>query len=283
LLLQARGDRVRPGTDDKVLVAWNALMLASFAEAARYLKRADYLEAARRNAAFLLAELCTPDRLLRSWRGGRARHNAYLEDYAGLVLGLLELYASDPNPRWFEAALGMAGEMVARFRDPQGGFFDTRDDHENLLVRPKDLQDNATPSGSALAALALLQLAAYTGRGDWRDLAEQSLRQILAIAVRYPSAFAQWLWALDFALGPVQEVAILGELEAPGTQSLVDVLWSAYRPRAVVAIAPFPIPAGVPPLLAGRPLHNGQPTAYVCQNFVCNRPVNSPGELQAQL
>ncbi len=292
-LLQARGERVRPGTDDKVLTAWNALMLSAFAEAARYLRRPDYLEAARKNARFLLEALHTPGRLFRSWRDGQAdgrdnashghaRHNAYLEDYAGLILGLLALYETDPDPGWYRAALELAEEMTAHYRDPAGGFFDTRDDHETLLVRPKDIQDNATPSGNALAALALLKLAAYTGRGDWRDLAEGSLRSVLAAAVRYPTAFALWLSALDFALGPVHEVAILGDLGDGRTRSLVDALWGAYRPRSVAAISPYP-PPDAPPLLAGRLLVEGTPTAYVCQNFICNRPVTSPEEFRRQL
>jgi uncharacterized protein YyaL (SSP411 family) len=282
-LLRERSQRIRPGTDDKILVSWNALMLAAFAEAARYLRRTDYLEAARRNAGFLLAALHSQDRLLRSWRDGRALHNAYLEDYAALILGLLELYRSDPDPHWYRSAEMLTGEMLAHYRDPEGGFFDTRDDHEALLVRPRDLQDNATPSGSSLAALALLQMSAYTGRGEWRALAEQMLGSIQAAAVRYPTAFGQWLSALDFAVGPVQEVAVLGDPAQKLTQALVEVLWSAYRPRLAAAISPFPPGEGTPALLRDRPLLGDRPTAYVCQNFICNRPVNSPEELKAQL
>ncbi len=291
LLLQARDKRVRPGADDKVLVSWNARMLATFAEAARALRRSDYLETARRNASFLLSALHPQDRLLRAWREGSAgetgralaRHNAYLEDYAALVLGLLELYQSDPDPRWYEAAVNLAEEMLAHYRDPQGGFFDTRDDHEELLVRPKDLQDNATPCGNSLAALALLELSAYTGRSEIRDLAEAMLGAIQAVAVRYPTAFAQWLSALDFALGPVQEVVIVGEPDDPQTAALVEALWSAYRPRAIAAISAWPPPENSPPLLHDRPLLAGQPTAYVCQNFMCRRPVTAPDELKDQL
>ena len=283
LLLQERNARVRPGADDKVLVSWNALMLAAYAEAARYLRRPDYLEAARQNASFLLSSLYTPGRLLRSWRAGQARHNAYLEDYAALILGLLELYQSDPDPRWFRAAKDLAEEMVDHFRHPQAGFYDTRDDHEDLLVRPKDIQDNATPSGNSLAALALLKLAAYTGRSDWRDLSEEMLRSVSTVAVRYPTAFAQWLTALDFALGPVQEIAILGDPGELRTRALVDAFWSAYRPRCVGAVSAFPASPEAPSLLAGRPLVAGQPTAYVCQNFTCNRPVITPDELRQQL
>ena len=280
-LLAARAKRVRPGTDDKVLAAWNGLMLIAFSEAGRYLNRPDYVGVATRNANFLLTQLHQDDRLLRSWRAGTAKHNAYLEDYAALTLGLLALYQTDPNPRWFSEAERLAGEMIAHFRDPDGGFFDTRDDHETLLIRPKDLQDNATPSGSSLAVTALLQLAAYTGNGDWRDLAERTLASLQPVMARYPTAFGQWLYAMDFAFGPVKEVAIVGP--APTRDRLVETVRERYNPRMVVAASETPPPSGSPALLAGRPMLDNQPTAYVCEHFVCQQPVNSPEELKQLL
>jgi uncharacterized protein len=282
-LLEARNLRVRPGTDDKILVMWNALALTAFAEAARYLGRQDYLDAAIRNARFLLDNLYVTDRLRRSWRDGQARHNAYLEDYAGLILALLALYQSDPNREWYTTALIFADEMVTHFSDPNGGFFDTRDDHEALLVRPKDLQDNATPSGNSLAALALLQLATYGDRTKWRGTAEDMLASAQNALLRYPTAFAQWLSAADFAIGPTREVAILGDLEAAETRALVRTLWKGYRPRQVAAISAFPPGPGSPALLLDRPLLHNEPTAYVCQGFVCLQPVNSPAEMELQL
>lgn len=283
LLLAARSKRVRPGTDDKVLVSWNALMLAAFAEAGRYLDRDDYAKRAVHNAEFLLGQLRHQGRLLRSWREGRSTHNAYLEDYAALILGLTALYQTDPQTRWFEAAVDLAEEMVAHYQDPVGGFFDTRDDHETLILRPKDTQDNAFPSGNAMAAMALLQLGAYTGKGDWRTLAERMLQQMVATAIRYPIAFGQWLSAIDFAVGPTQEVAILGDPESAQFQVLLDRLWGTYRPQLVAAISPYPPSPKGPALLEQRPLLNGLPTAYVCQGFVCSNPVNSPIELGVQL
>jgi len=282
-LREARSARVRPGTDDKVLVMWNALALTAFAEAGRYLGRQDYLHIASRNAHFLLDNLYVNDRLLRSWRGGQAKHNAYLEDYAGLVLALLTLYQSDSNPDWYVSALKLADEMVAHFADPNGGFFDTRDDHEALLVRPKDIQDNATPSGNALAVLALLQLATYGDRTTWRDTAEDMLASIVNGLLRYPTAFAQWLSAADFAVGPTYEVAIVGNPDNDKTQALIRTLWKSYRTRQVTAISAHPSRPGSPALLSDRPLINNQPTAYVCQGFVCLQPVNSPEEMEAQL
>ncbi|MDW8277569.1 MAG: thioredoxin domain-containing protein [Anaerolineales bacterium] len=278
-LLEVRTRRTRPATDDKILTAWNALMLQAFAEAARYLGRADYLQAARRNATFLLQNLMVEGKLLRSWREGMARHSAYLEDYAALGLGLLSLYQSDPAPEWYVAALRLADDLMNRFADPAGGFFDTPADHESLLLRPKDLQDNATPSGNALAAHLLLQLAAYGDRPAWRRTAEEMLAPVLETAVRYPTAFARWLTAADFALGPVNEVAIVGAYP----NRLLETLWKTCRMRQVVAISAFPPPDGAPALLRDRPLLNGQPTAYVCRDFVCKQPVTRPEELEAQL
>lgn len=282
-LLEARSSRIRPATDDKVLVMWNSLMLKAFAEAGRYLNRQDYLQVAIRNARFLLNNMYVNDRLYRSWREGQAKHNAYLEDYAGLILALLSLYQSDPNKEWYHSALKLADEMVEHFVDPNGGFFDTRDDHEALLVRPKDIQDNATPSGNALAAISLLELAAYGDRTEWRDIAEEMLSSVYEAMLRYPTAFAQWLCAADFAVGPTREVAIIGDAQHTETKELLNTLWKMFRPRQVTAISAYPPEPDAPALLKDRPLLNDLPTAYVCQGFVCLQPVNSPTEMESQL
>ncbi len=282
-LLDVRSRRVHPATDDKLLVAWNALALAALAEAGRALERPDYLDAAIRNAVFILDHLYRNGRLLRSWREGAANHAAYLEDYAGLALALLALYQSDPNPRWYQTACQLLEQVLAHFSDPTGGFFDTADDHEGLIYRPKEAQDNATPSGNALALMLLLKLAAYEGRSDWRSQAEALLRSNLGLPVRYPSAFAQWLCAADFALGPTYEVAVVGDVSDPSTLTLLEPLWSGFYPRLVLASAPYPPPAGLPAVLSDRPLLNGEPTAYVCQGFVCHLPVHDPQSMLAQL
>ncbi|MFZ5903034.1 MAG: thioredoxin domain-containing protein, partial [Chloroflexota bacterium] len=223
-LLAARAQRVRPATDDKILTAWNGLMLAAFAEASRVLEGRgsnahdsggnvglpqQYYSLATRNANFILTHLRRDGKLCRSWRDGTTTNAVFLEDYASLILGLLELYQTDFDNKWFTSALELAEEMVQRFRDPAGGFFDTPADGEVLPVRPKDLQDNATPSGSALATEALLKLSALTGRGDFRDLAEAALRQVAELTVRYPTAFGRWLSAAEFAQAQVKQVAIV--------------------------------------------------------------------------
>jgi uncharacterized protein len=282
-LLQARGTRVRPGTDDKVLVMWNSLALSAFSEAGRYLGRPDYLDAAIRNARFLLNYLYVDNRLLRSWREGQAKHNAYLEDYAGLILGLLDIYQSDFTPEWFETAIKLAEEMIEHFTDPNDGFFDTRSDHETLLIRPKDLQDNAIPSGNAMACDVLLKLAAFTDEGRYRDMAERALGRVADFSTRYPSAFGRWLSAADFALSNVKQVAAVYEADAENVQELLQVIQSEYRPNLVLAVSPYPPPPNTPALLKDRPLKEGRATVYVCEGFVCKNPVTKVPELEKLL
>jgi uncharacterized protein YyaL (SSP411 family) len=222
--------------------------------------------------------------LLRSWRRGAARHDAYLEDHAALILGLLSLYRSDPDPAWFQGAKSIAADLWEQFRDPSGGFFDTRADGERLLLRPKDVQDNAVPSGNALAALALLDLAAYEGNSEFRTYAEEMLASVQELAARYPTGFGQWLVAFDQALHPAPEVALLApSIDHPALTGFLDAVWDSWRPGLALALSAFPPPAGFPPLLADRPLHGGEPTAYVCRHFVCNQPVTSPDDLRRQL
>jgi len=312
-LLAVRAERVRPGTDDKVITAWNGLMLAAFAEAARVdviatrtlrvlsptkqspaamglLRRRFapprndiYYKAATRNADFLLTALRPDGQLRRAWRDGKTTGAVFLEDYAALILGLLELYQTDFDNKWFKAAVDLTEEMIQRFSDSAGGFFDSPSDGEVLLVRPKDIQDNATPSGNALACEALLKLAAFTDKGEHRDLAEQSLRLMSEQALKYPTAFGRWLSAADFALGKQKQVAVVGDARAETFGTLIQAIRSAYRPGVVVAASPYPPEKDAPALLGDRPLVNDQPTAYVCEDFVCRQPVTSADELKKQL
>jgi len=286
-LLSARASRVRPGTDDKILTAWNGLMLGAVAEASRALDEPDlqhkYLILATRNAEFLLDALRPSGSLKRSWRQGRATNEVFLEDYAALILGLLELYQTDFQDKWFAFAQELAEEMIELFNDPNGGFFDTSKDSKELLLRPKDLQDNATPSGNALACEALLKLAAFTDNGKYRDLAERSLGLIANHALRYPTSFARWLSAADFALGNVKQVAVVYEADPDEAQELLQTIQSEYRPNTIVAASSHPPSENAPTLLLDRPLKDGRPTVYVCEGFVCKMPVNTIFDLQGLL
>jgi uncharacterized protein YyaL (SSP411 family) len=205
-----------------------------------------------------------------------------LEDYADLAEGLLALYEATFDERWFTTARALADAILDRFADPAGGFFDTATDHERLVTRPKDIQDNATPSGGAMAALVLLRLAAFTGESRYREAAERALATATPYTVRYPTAFAQWLQATDFALAPVAEVAIVGDPADGVTNDLLAVAAGGYAPDRVIALRVDGGESAVP-LLADRIMIKGLPTAYVCRGFACRLPVTDPDALAEQL
>lgn len=291
-LLSARALRIRPATDDKILTAWNGLMLAAFAEAARIIPNMaqqalplqnEYYKAATRNAEFMLSALRPNGKLSRAWRDGTTSKVVFLEDYAALVLGLLELYQTDFDNKWFTSAHELIDEMIEKFSDPNGGFFDTPHDGEILLIRPKDISDNATPSGNALACEALIKLAAYTDDGKYRDLAEQALAIMSNSALRYPLGFARWLSAAENAQGNIKQVAVLGEAGEEMFERMLKVIRAEYRPGMVVAASSYPPPKDAPVLLIDRVLINGKATAYVCEGFVCKYPTNDPETLITQL
>lgn len=282
-LYAVRAQRVWPGLDDKVLTAWNGLMLAAFAEAGRVLQRDDYTAVASQNAEFLYQTMRAANgRLWRTWKtGAKAKYNAYLEDYAYLADGLLALYQNTFDEKWFTWAHELAGLMLAHFEDAgQGGFFDTSDDHEDLIHRPKDVQDNATPSGNAMAALVLLRLSLYTGNGAWWDVANTAVSALYGPMLQYPNAFAHWLTAATLMLGEPQEVAIIGRPETADTRALLETVFAQYRPHLVVAAGES---GSTIPLLANRPQHDGKATAYVCRRFICQQPVTEPAALSSQI
>jgi uncharacterized protein len=286
VLLARREERVHPGRDDKVLTNWNGLMLAAFAEAARVLDRPDYLAAARRNAEFVMETMRQDGRLLHTYKDGRAHIEGFLSDYACYALGLIELYRTTFELRWLQTAQQLADQMIEHFWDAgDGGFFQTSDRHEALITRPKELIDEAVPSGNAVAALVLLQLGSLLGRPEY----ERDARATIALTTRgmtqYPSAFATMLNALDMALAAPREVALVGDRAQPAMQAMLHALNARWRPNVVVAAAPPDDSAAsaLIPLLRDRPQRDGQPTAYVCRNFVCNLPTTEVEEMVRQL
>ena len=282
-LYDVRSKRIWPGLDDKVLTAWNGLMLAAFAEASQALDRQDYRDVATANAEFLHATMRAGDgRLLRTWKAGsEAKYNAYLEDYAFLAEGLLTLYQATFDKRWFQWARELADDMLAHFSDAQnGGFYDTRDDHEQLIHRPKDVQDNAIPSGNAMAAHVLLKLGLITGEPRYWDAAERATKSVGKLMAQYPSGFGEWLNVASLIMGEPREIALVGSEEQ--VAPLLGVIRTGYRPLQVVAAGPESDDEIVP-LLAGRPQVDDSGTAYVCRRFVCETPVTDADELAAQL
>jgi uncharacterized protein YyaL (SSP411 family) len=284
-LLERRATRSQPARDDKALAAWNGLAIAAFAEAGPLLGEERYTAAAVRAATSIVDGLLAADgSLKRSWKDGRAVGNGVLEDYAHLAEGLLALYEATFDERWFSIARGLADQILARFEDPAGGFFDTASDHERLITRPKDPQDNAVPSGGAMATTVLLRLAAWTGEGRYREAAERALGTVAPFLLRYPTGFAQWLVAASFAASDVVEIAVVGDPADEATRELLAPVWSTWRPQQVLAVAPpGRAAASDVPLLHDRVAIDGHATAYVCRGFVCDLPVTDATGLAARL
>ncbi len=283
-LLKRRATRAQPARDDKALAAWNGLAIGAFADASRQLPEADrYLAIGTQAADAIVAGLLRPDgRLGRSWKDGRSTGEGVLEDYAHLADGLLALYEASSDERWFTIARALGDTILERFADPDGGFFDTADDHEALVTRPKDVQDNAVPAGSSMAASVLLRLAALTGEAGYREAAERSLATVTSYLPRYPTGFANWLSAAHLAVEGIDELAIVGDPGDAATQALAAVASDGFRPNLVLAIAADSA-ASVVPLLAGRDMIEGRPTAYLCRDFACRLPVTDPAALREQL
>jgi hypothetical protein len=279
ILLEVRARRVRPGTDDKRLCSWNALMISALAESGAALEREDYVAAAIDCAEFLLGELRTADgRLLRTWKDGRGHIDAYLEDHAYLLEALQTLYEATFDPRWYREARAIADTMIARFADEdQGGFFTTASDQDTGFARRKDLDDSPIPAAGSSAAFGLLRLALVTGEAAYEERALGVLRVLAPIVGRHPNGFGHALQAFDFLLSRVREVALVGSGES--LQELARIVRGEYRPHLVLAGGPSD---GVP-LLEGREPVDGQAAAYVCEGFVCQAPVTGADELAAAL
>jgi uncharacterized protein len=278
-LLEARARRVRPGLDDKRLTSWNALALAALADAGAVLGREDYLDAARDCAGFLLEQMTDAGgRLLRTYKDGDARLNAYLEDHAFLVEALLTLYESSFEERWFKQARALANTMLERFGDPErGGFYSTSGDHEELIARRKEIGDHPIPSGNSSAAMGLLRLGALSGDRRYTEAAEGVFALFGKPAVQHPDSFAYLLRALDFYLSPTREVALVGE----GLVELAAVV--RKRPLYHLVLAGGRQGTSEPLLLADRTTVDGKPAAYVCENFTCQLPVTEPEALIGEL
>ena len=273
-LYAAREKRVHPGRDEKILTDWNGLALRAFADAAAFLNREDYRKIAEENAAFLMGKLFDGNRLLHSIKDGRARFNAYLDDYANVGDGLLSLYQLSFEEKWLRHAESLAKIVVDRFADEEhGGFYFTANDHEELITRTKDLFDNATPSGNSVAAEVLLKLAALLDRSDFREQAERTFSTVQNHLAQYSSGFGRMLAAVDFSIGPSMEIALVG-----GTGGFLEAYRKRYLPRTVIAAGEANIA-----VLRGRQTLGGKPTAYVCENLACKAPVTDVGEFESLL
>jgi uncharacterized protein len=279
-LLVQREKRVKPGRDEKVLAAWNGLMMAAFADAAAVLDDPGYLDIARDNAAFIAREMTSGGRLRRTWKEGTAKLNGYIDDHANVADALIVLYQTTGDLTYLAEARRLADVMITEFWDADnGGFYFTSNDHEELIVRNKDYYDNATPSGNSVAADVLLRVAKLVGDDRYERFAATVLRIAASQVRRYPLGFGRTLSALEFYLGNTKEIVVVG---AERNTLLLDIQ-KRYLPDSVIAASSDPDAAGAAvPLFAGR-RPDGGPAVYVCENFVCQRPVYTAEELNELL
>jgi uncharacterized protein YyaL (SSP411 family) len=283
-LYAARKRRIHPGRDEKILTDWNGLALRAFADAAAYLGRDDYRQIAESNAEFIFKTLWDGNHLLHSFKDGRARFNAYLDDYANVADGLLSLYQLTFEEKWLKRAESLADHIIDNFQDADnGGFYFTDIGHEALITRTKDYFDNATPSGNSVAADVLVRLAALLGRNDLTEKAARLFASTGSHLAQYPSGFGRLLEAIDFYLGPSKEIAVIlaGVAGASGNEghSFITAYRKRFLPRTVIAAGE----TGTVALLRDRPAIDGKSTAYVCENMTCQRPVTDVGEFENQI
>ncbi len=286
LLWEARERRVKPGRDDKVLVAWNGWMISALAQASQVLGDDRYAAAAVRAADFILENMRNEESfLLHSYKDGRARFNAYLDDYAALIEGLVDLSQATFDARHLTAARQLARQMNDRFADPErGGFFYTSHDHEELIARTKDGQDDATPSGNAQAATALIRLGRLCGDSDFVEQGRRTLETLSGLLAEHPRAAGQALLAWDALLGPSLEIVLVDGEDASQGDEWLAALHRRFLPNKLVIrraadISDDELPEVLRPLLEGRTARDGRTTAYVCRDTACGPPVTSLDEL----
>ncbi|MCB0186482.1 MAG: thioredoxin domain-containing protein, partial [Caldilineaceae bacterium] len=279
-LFAAREQRIKPARDEKILVEWNGLMIHALAEVGVVMGRQDALDAAIAAADFILNKMSQPDgKLYRSYKDGRARLNAYLEDYAAFARALVALYEATFDLRWLGEASRLTKIIFEQFHDSEkGGFFQTGIDHEILVARRKDYIDNAVPSGNSLVTELLLRLAVLVENEQYRREATRVLLTLKEAMAQQPTGFGRMLTALHTVLHPSQEIALVGDPADGATRALLAEVRQRYLPTTVLALKQ-PDEEAMLPLLAERSLVNGQPAAYVCENYACQLPVTTVAKL----
>ena len=285
LLLESRATRTSPGIDDKILTSWNSLMIGAFAEAGSILGRSDYVSIAERGADYILKTLVTEDRLLRTSRNGQAKLQGYLEDYSFLVNSLILLHEATLSQKWLNAAIKFTENMINLFWDKKNKqFYDTGIDHESLIIRPINFQDNAIPSGAAIAADVLLKMAVITGRKEFEQYGKDALKSSVPMLNQYPLGAGHWLCVLDFYLDKTKEIVVLGKSKSCDTKELVAEVFRHYIPnRVFVGNDVQDETVSNLPILQRKNLVNGKATAFVCEDYVCSLPSSTPESFAKQL
>lgn len=284
LLFARREKRVHPAKDDKILTDWNGLMIAALSKASRAFGRPEYAQAASRAANFILREMSSTDgRLLHRYREGEASITGFLEDYAFMIWGLIELYQVTMDSVYLEQALRINFLQIRDFMDNNGGFFHTAKDSEALLFRSKEVYDGAIPSGNSVSMLNLLRLSRITGNTDLEEKASASMKTFSGQVDAMPMAYCQLLHALDFALGPTYEVVIAGNREDPDTREMISLTDNSFLPNMVLLLKEEESIEELVPYTKGMSATDGKTTAYVCQGYSCSMPTNDISEMMKML
>ena len=282
-LFAVREQRIHPLKDTKVLADWNGLMIAALAKAGRVFDAPKYTDAAQRAVGFVVRELQEEGRLMHRWRDGHTAVPGQLADYSFMIFGLLELYETTLDLQFLKNALMLTETVNAHFQDqPGGGFYQTADDAELLILRPKSMQDSAIPSGNSVQMLNLLKLARLTGRTGYETLADRTARAFAATLNRVPSAFTQALQAIQFGQGDSTEVVIVGDQKLPATQALIQAVRSVYQPNRTMLLK-IPGLEQIAPFVADMTLVDGKPAVYICRNFTCGQPLTDPQKIPESL
>jgi uncharacterized protein YyaL (SSP411 family) len=283
ILYEERAQRIWPGRDEKILASWNGLMLRGVAIAARVFARTDFRDVAIRNAEFLLREMVRKGRVMRTHKEGITRITGFLEDHAAVALGFLAVYELTFDETWMDRAREIADAMIEWFWDEQtGAFFDTARDAEQLITRPRDVTDNATPSGTSLAVELLLHLSELQQDAEYRRRAAFTLEALAEPMTRFPTAFGHLLGCADMEINGAIEVALVGDLKSAAFKGLERAVAERYVPSLVLAGGAAKKGSRVK-LLEDRTLLDGKPTAYVCRAYTCDRPVTEQNALSDQL
>ena len=285
ILLEERSQRIPPLTDTKIITSWNGLMMAAMAEAGAVFDREDYLNAARDNAAFILERMTPDGRLRRTDGDSQNGAQGFLDDYSHLIDGLLALHAADGDLRWLTEAEKLTRQAVSLFWDPlQNRFYDTGSDQENLIIRPRDVTDNALPSGHSMMTGVLIRLSIITGDGDLRTMASDSLRSVRDIMIQFPTGAGHWLSVLDFYLSDHKEAVIVTEPGSSDPGDMLRRLASTFHTSAIVVSAPEDAADASPwPVFQGRVTIDDKPTAYICRNYTCQLPTTNSDTMMSQL